>query len=331
MSTENEPKKKKKIKWLLIIRRTHLYTGVFLFPFIILIGVSGFLFNHNSTFWGGPLQSVSAPSSSSVKEITGFQGIKASDAAAEVLKELNKGEQKYTLEDPSFSHFTRPLSIQSGDLRVQLDLEDASVSASKNVRPEHKVSKAPFDGVKSKKPLIQTKEIADSFNRLFPDRKEEFEVSSFRGSELRFNVKDESGKVWNVRYDYIKNQFSGNASDDPAPFNLSGFLTKLHKTHHYPHQVNSKWVWVLMADLSALAIVVWGITGLVLAWQLKNLRKLCIGLLIVSLITAVIISMANLADMKLTPPRTRSALPQQNFQHINDFSKHQIINPERRV
>lgn len=331
MSTENEPKKKKKIKWLLIIRRTHLYTGVFLFPFIILIGVSGFLFNHNSTFWGGPIQAVAAPSTASVKEITGFSGINAPDAAAEILKELNKGDKKYTLEDPASSHFTRPLSLQSGDLRVQLDLENASLSASKSVRDKPKVTKAPFEGFKPENALIKTDEIAESFNKVFPDRKEEFEVSSFRGSELRFNVKDDSGTVWNVRYDFVKNQFSGNASEDPASFNFSGFLTKLHKTHHYPHRINSKWVWVLMADLCALAIVIWGITGLVLAWQLKNLRKLCIGLLIVSLIAAVIISLANYSDMKLTPPRTRSAIPQPGLQKVIDFNDHQIIKSASRI
>ena len=306
MSTENEPKKKKRFRWLLLIRRIHLYAGVVLFPFIMILGVSGFLFNHTSTFWGGYSESISTPPDQSVRELTGFKGLSPEDASKAVTAALNTDGKTYKLLESESPFYTQPISFQSKNIRLQLDIENGGVTATKSSREKPVATKAPFNGVQPETPLINADEIANAVNKVFPDKQTDFKAPDSRTPELRFVVEDSQGRKWNVRYDMVKNQVSGNAADDPAPFNFSGFITKLHKSHHYPASVNSKWIWVFIADCCAIAIVVWGITGLILAWQLKKLRRLCIGLLVVSIIAAIAIAMANYKQFKLTPPRVKA-------------------------
>ena len=43
---------------LRLIRRIHLYTGLFMTPWVFLYGVSGFLFNHPGAFSGGDVRSL---------------------------------------------------------------------------------------------------------------------------------------------------------------------------------------------------------------------------------------------------------------------------------
>ena len=39
-------------------------------------------------------------------------------------------------------------------------------------------------------------------------------------------------------------------------------LAKLHTTHHYPLSVRATWFWALLADLTAITLVLWALSGL---------------------------------------------------------------------
>ncbi|HEY0985196.1 MAG TPA: hypothetical protein VGE80_23885, partial [Schlesneria sp.] len=69
-----------------LIRRGHLYAGLLLIPWVILFGVTGFLFNH-STFW--PEQLVIHVRQSHTRGTPVASLPKAVDIAEEVVSGIN--------------------------------------------------------------------------------------------------------------------------------------------------------------------------------------------------------------------------------------------------
>src|SRR5215207_1607931 len=69
-----------------VVRRTHLYLGLFLLPWAVLYGVSGFLFNHPTAFADAPTATFGT------SELAGTpmeSVLKPQDVAAQVVTALN--------------------------------------------------------------------------------------------------------------------------------------------------------------------------------------------------------------------------------------------------
>jgi hypothetical protein len=41
----------------------------------------------------------------------------------------------------------------------------------------------------------------------------------------------------------------------------------------YPGQVSARWLWAILVDLMGAALMFWGLTGLLMWWQIKKLRR----------------------------------------------------------
>src|SRR5690606_6113037 len=50
-------------------------------------------------------------------------------------------------------------------------------------------------------------------------------------------------------------------------------LEAVHKQHHFPPHRDMTFCWALVADATALTLIVWALSGLVMWWQLRRLRK----------------------------------------------------------
>ena len=90
---------------LRVLRRTHLYLGLLLWPFALFFGITGLSFNHPTVGRGLPVQSLPAEM---VRKLTGFQPWAPERVAAAVVRELNAPGPRYRLSDsktPSFSGF----------------------------------------------------------------------------------------------------------------------------------------------------------------------------------------------------------------------------------
>lgn len=66
-----------------------------------------------------------------------------------------------------------------------------------------------------------------------------------------------------------------------------GTFLRLHTFHGRTPDSSARNVWSFFIDLMALAMITWGITGLVMWWQMKSLRRIGGLVLLASLITAV--------------------------------------------
>ena len=56
---------------------------------------------------------------------------------------------------------------------------------------------------------------------------------------------------------------------------MRSFLLRLHTAHGYPTDASNgvKFWWAVIVDVMAVAMVAWAATGLLMWWQMKNLRR----------------------------------------------------------
>ena len=49
-AARSAPRPRRSFSWMRLVRRVHLYSGLFLVPLVLLYGVTAFLFNHPAAF-----------------------------------------------------------------------------------------------------------------------------------------------------------------------------------------------------------------------------------------------------------------------------------------
>ncbi len=101
------------------------------------------------------------------------------------------------------------------------------------------------------------------------------------------------GQVWRVGFNMQTGTLTGRPEDAPrAGESLSNrrFLLRLHTAHGYPSQVNARWIWAVAVDVMFVCMVGWGITGLLMWWQMKNVRRIGAVLLVLSAIVSVAVA-----------------------------------------
>lgn len=135
-----------------VVRRAHLYLGLFLLPWAVLYGATGFLFNHPTAFADAPTASFGA----SELADTPMESVpKPTELAGQVVAELNdraRDGAKYALVEPEKAKWVRDFAfatVKAGDTEVSV-LFDVShskgtVRSKDAAKPAPKVEeKAPF-------------------------------------------------------------------------------------------------------------------------------------------------------------------------------------------
>lgn len=106
-----------------LVRRGHLYFGLFLLPWVILYGATGFLFNHPTAFSDAPFVSFGASETNG----TPMESLPAPSAIAEqvvqALNERAKEGKPYTLVEPEKAKYTRDFAFAT----VKVDDREVSV------------------------------------------------------------------------------------------------------------------------------------------------------------------------------------------------------------
>ena len=299
-------------KVMKVVRRIHLYSGLFMTPWVFLYGVSALLFNHPDAFPDGEVKTLAA----------GFGGEKllaemprAGALAERVVAGLNQQRQAriktapatatsdagtaevppYRLVQPESAAFNRDFSaLARGDGKdyiVRLNMTDGSGSARENVkRPV--VKPAPFvskGGVKLD-PLPFEPVLRDLPSALKASGVEVNQASVRLAPDLSF-LMEADGQVWRVTYNAQTGLVTGKPADkiNPSP-SFRRYLILLHVAHGFPSLVNVRWVWAIIVDLMFVSMVGWGFTGLLMWFQMKNVRTIGIVVLVFSLITALVLA-----------------------------------------
>ena len=307
------------------VRRGHLYLGLFLLPWAVLYGVTGFLFNHPTAFSDQETATFSAASVADTP--MGSLPLPAAVAGRVVagLNERAENGDSYTLADPSDAKYgPRSLAFataMTADGRKVAVLFDV-VSGGGTVReqpasPVVEPAPAPFAirsppgsdrggsknapgarsadvGLVLADPLHERVQAAVPVAVRSAGFADPTEVTVTSVPDLTFRMTDRGGLVWRVTYNALTGAVAGNPLDDATtsePISVRRFLTRLHLSHGYPNDGGPKWYWAVIVDAMAFVMVFWGVSGLLMWWQIKATRRVGIPVIAASLASATALAM----------------------------------------
>ena len=315
-----------------LIRRGHLYLGLFLFPWAILYGVTAFLFNHPTAFSdqptttfgkdalaGTPLESL-PPLAEMAEQVVKRLNEKQSPA---VPYTLGVGEVKYNRE---FAFATVKAEGQTVSVLIDVKNGGGTVRSAADKPKAEPPPKAPFavgsagpaggrggrggggppreggparagDGIKLDDPLHERVKAAVPVvleRTGFPSG----EVTVTSVPELMFPV-EADGQTWTATYNPMTGAVGGAPAGVKPETELGWrrFLLRLHTAHGYPGKQNARWFWAVIVDVMAGVMCFWGLSGLLMWWQIKATRKLGAVILLLSAVAATALGFAMHAAM----------------------------------
>jgi len=287
------------------LRRCHLYLGLFLAPWALLYGITGYLFNHPTHFSDRGLKEIS----SSDLATSGFDGTLPDplEAAEEVISKLNERfpESKLVIAEASDARYVGDFFFATANgtektyqLLIRRDggggtYMDSTVPK-KTPPPEAEFVINLRGGASSKgdagaaavekpEPLKIERGAAAKVEAILPELAKRLELPGldkpFRltsAPQLQFRASSH-GKTWLIKYD----SFLGGVSaewEDPAlakePLSWRAYLLRLHTAHGYMGIFEARWFWAWIVDAMSFVMVFWALSGFIMWWQIKRLRTL---------------------------------------------------------
>ena len=290
------------------VRRVHMYTGIFLTPWVLLYGVTAALFNPPAWLNETHVQPVATV------HWAGTEGEPAwldpGEWAQALARELSTAEVLYSVPDPEGARFRGELY-----LRNHTDTE------------EHLLTISPEDGrgsvrtkavaTKSRAPFAGRVE-ADAFRDPFADvlarvpaLLEGLELDAGAETTVRFPPRlqfvlharengagsDQMPAAWWAVYDPRRGTIAGRPIERKLDVDPRRFALRMHTAHGYPNAMGARWVWAISVDLVALAMAFWGVSGLLMWWQMRTFRRSGLALIGLSIGVAVVLAVAMYVDI----------------------------------
>lgn len=290
---------------LMLIRRVHLYSGIFMFPWVLLYGFTGWFFNHPGYFTGDEVRTFSL---AAAEDEAAAPLPTAAETAEAIVAELNlesflvggpeialsstrrpqfTGHLSFSVNTPNSTHAVTVNPVTgAGEVRttyVTADVADEPVAEKLN--PLASLRGAPIPN----NVLDQVRDqIPDALQGLGLSQGEAF--AGRRAPSLEFAVVAD-GVPCLVSYNLGNGGITSHRQDDLPSLETKSFLQRLHLARTYAPQVNTRWVWAVLVDAMFVSMVFWGISGLFMWWQVKRTRWLGGGVLVASVVFAVLLGM----------------------------------------
>jgi len=267
-----------------VVRRVHLYSGLFLFPWVLMYGVTALLFNH--PFVLPDIQIESVPPAVTGSPLFGLPS--AAETAASVVEELKRtrpeafGDLAIAAGSKPYYPYPPSANARTGDrsLEFSVDLSDgAGVLRTKPIPP----SEGPFSppvSVSVSSPLVER--VTTGTKALLAEKGYEVETVNFRGPpDLYFEV-ETAGRVITVKYNAVNSTLMS-----VNPLSWRQYFLRLHTAHHYPKEIGARWFCAIAFDVMFAAMVFWGISGLFMWWQIKSIRWVGLATVILGAVMAL--------------------------------------------
>jgi hypothetical protein len=304
------------------IRRIHLFSGLFMLPWVLLYGFTAMLFNHPTymTDWNTSIEHFTLPESQANLLPSADQLAQLAQLALASATEQLDGQQ-IELSEPLNATFTRQVSGSvenddrsvtvvlnmndgSGYLRKRIkkkvskgetDSNDNQESASLDDGLKFKISSDPFQAFKSGvKTLVAAENLETDRLKIRSMPNIEFDAL-IDGQPVRMRLSQERSRSGSSDDSDSNSQNDANpvynskltiVGSSPREMSARRFLLRLHTAHGYGIQKNSRWFWAIAVDLMFASMCFWGISGVVMWWQIKRTRRLGFILLAASAIVA---------------------------------------------
>ncbi len=282
-----------------LVRRTHLYAGLFLAPWVAMYGVSGLIFNHGS--WFAPASdAASKPIEWTVDGAALPSWPEPEALARQVVAGMNaaaKAKDKATGMEYQLSAAASP-QLQGGVFLEGQDEAGGSVSLS-------------FDRVEGKgttshsppRPPVEQVQLATNDAVLLNATKDALLAAAGRvdsklsatkwsgdGDFPRLAFRLEHGQQRRVA-DYDLRSGRVSLRSEPTPMRVPDFLTSLHMSRGYPSEKSAvmKTVHAAFVDAMAFLMCFWAISGIAMWLQMKHLRRPGLPVAIASVLAAVFV------------------------------------------
>ena len=296
------------------MRRIHLYTGLLMLPWVLLYGFTALLFNHSS-FFPDSGESIHRFQESDHDEMP-----PADRLAQRVVDELNAQQEEveepvaYELVDRSAAYtrtvfasakgegrdYTVVLNLDSGSGYVrerERDGEEEETERKKKDDARTPLQRGPTVGIDI---AAEKEDVLDAMKETLDRLELPYEQISVQSlPTIEFDVR-EGDEVRRVRFGASRR---GRGSSTRTPDRQVGrvtvvgegqneigwrrYLLRLHTAHGYPVQQNARWYWAIAVDAMFATMMFWGLSGVLMWWQIKRTRWLGAICLVVSAVVAV--------------------------------------------
>lgn len=275
----------------LIIRRIHLYSGLFLLPWVLMYGVTGAMFNHLGLFPRIQIDPVdsNAASQAALQDFPDAQ--KLATQVVDAIREAS-GKSQIELSEDARAEFTNEMAfeVKQDGLQHVVYLDPVSHKSWVGTMPKNEEDPQVLLPEIRNVTLTPNPQVAaqNAAARVLDDAGllKGKEPQPFGWTKLNFlaTVDGEPARVTYVLKDgHVDiNRFTG---DDGMP--LRHFFLRMHTSHGHSPSWNGRTIWSLAVDAMAMAMVFWGISGLVMWWQIRRTRWIGAVIIGLSIVTAV--------------------------------------------
>ncbi len=275
----------------ILVRRIHLYTGLFLLPWVILYGVTGAMFNHLGLFPRLAIQPVEQSVVANT-EIASFPS--AEDLAQQVVDALQSSTNStgIVLSENHGAEFTNDLMFEMKHEGLQhvVYIDPISKSSWVGIMPKNdEEPETLLTEIKEVKLDQNPQQVAQKAAEQILEQtgiQASGELKPFGWTKLNF-LAEVDGAPARVTY-VLKdghvdiNRFTGHSGQP-----LRQFLLRMHTSHGQPPHWNGRMFWSLAVDTMAIAMVGWGLSGVFMWWQIKRTRIIGAIVIAMSVLTAV--------------------------------------------
>lgn len=309
-----------------LLRRGHLYFGLFLFPWAILYGVTAFLFNHPTAFSDQPTTSFGADAVAGTPLESLPSPAEQAEAVVKLLNERQKpavpyrlgaGEIKYARE---FAFATVKVPGQTVSILFDVKNGGGTIRSAVDKPKPPPPPAGPFavgspaaggpraggkgagkDGPRPSRSggeLLLEDPLHERIKGAVPEVLERAgyptgDVTVTSVPDIVFPV-EADGKTWIATYNPMTGAISGKPADaeEKPELSVRRFLLRLHLAHGYPGEPNARWYWAVVVDAMAFVMCFWGLTGLIMWWQIKATRRIGAVVLVLSAVAATALGVA---------------------------------------
>jgi hypothetical protein len=283
-----------------VVRRLHLFAGLAMLPWVMLYGTTAFLFNHPSVLRPGEPRAEpelvvadsavlgvgSAELTTAVRRALGAApGVPAGVVAGPV-----RGAVEFAIRSRD-TLWNVAFDVSSGAMRMEAARrERPAPPATFQVGGLNVGAVVLTPGVLADRAAAALRAIRGSSVVGAPDSVRVAPEHAPRAT-LSFAIRG-ADTTWQCQYDLG----SGVLTVWPRPNRIAigarDLLTSFHKTHEFPNAFGPRWIWAVLVDGMAALLWYWALSGVVMWWQYRTLRKVGGAVLAVSVTVATVLAVA---------------------------------------